>query len=486
MAVHFFSEVLECWVRIAGMSERPTFSILHASARPEGWRAAYDAWMTTAGWPADVEYILSIPEGQREAFAPPGMVKVVETPSGAGTVAAWNAAARASMGRVLVVAADDLFPCAAWDVALYLALGASDRNSELDRPRVLHVDCRDPWPHIITHPILTRAYYEMPGRGGHPNGELFYPEYLSVGSDDDFGLCAWRDRVVIEAPQIKFEHRHPAVGSTDMDAVYQFSNRAEAWRRKDKVLGQRLAGMFGLGQAPKRTIAVITPGADFPARWASDWDILYAYLLSRYQVRRVFAESNNIYQVREMAVRTYQQMGPADYVLWLDSDNPPTIDAFRWLMAAVEAAETNTDPALPPVDIIGAWYRYSHPSDLRTFIAAGLKGYGERAGQLSEADVLAAKERNELIENVEYIGFGMLLMRGPVVDALGPEGFYPAYPPDSKRYLTDDVSWCYRARERGYRIYLHPMAFVEHLKRFPVPAQSGDFKQSASGPESEN
>ena len=454
---------------MARMSEQPTFSILHASARPEGWRAAYDAWMATASNPSEIEYILSVPAG----YGPnpetlPTNIKVVQTPFGAGTVAAWNEAARVSTGRVLVVVADDLFPCVAWDGAVSDALFCVD--GFCGTPCVLHVDCQDPWPHLITHPILTRAYYEMPGRGGHPNGELFNPEYLSVGADDDFGLVAWRDRVVIEAPQIKFEHRHPTNGKAPMDAVYQFSNQPEAWRRNDRVLSRRLGEFFGIGAAPRPSLVVISPGADFSARWQAEWDMLYAYLLSRFEVRRVFAESNNIYLVRETAVKTYQAGGPADYVLWLDSDNPPALDSFRWLMAALEGSETNTDPALPPVDIIGAWYRYSHPTDPVTFVAAGRKGYGSRDGQLSEAEVLEARESEKLIENLAYIGFGMLLMRGAVVDALGPEGFYPVYPPDAERYLTDDVSWCYRAREKGYRVYLHPMAFVEHLKRFPVPA----------------
>lgn len=332
-------------------------------------------------------------------------------------------------------------------------------------------------PGLITHPMLTRAYYEE-------KGYLLYPEYLSVGSDDDFTVHAWHDGVVLNARHLKFEHRHFSIQKAELDGAYRHTNREECWERKDQVLTKRLTELFGIGSRPwgrpqAKSLCIITPGNDFSAAWQAEWDLLYSWLMPRFAVRRVFSISNNIYQVRERAVNLYLEGGITDYVLWIDSDNPPKLDSFRWLLASLEGSEASTD-ADGPVDIVGAWYRYSHPTDPITYIAAGLDGFGERPGQLTEADVLQAKGQS-LIE-VGYLGFGMLLMRGRIVEELGPEGFWPAYVPEKPGYLMDDVSWCHRARERGYKLYLHPESFVEHLKTFPVASQRDWMKgETANG-----
>ncbi len=149
-------------------------------------------------------------------------------------VEAQNAGARAATGKWLITAADDWFPASGWD-------------SELRRlvPDPLHTEAvvnvvNNHHPQLIIYPIMTRAYYERPGRGGHPNGELFYPEYLSMGSDDDFTMVAYRDKVVIESP-LRFEHRHPWRGDTSHDThgAYAHVQSDEAWAVSAQVLPRR-------------------------------------------------------------------------------------------------------------------------------------------------------------------------------------------------------------------------------------------------------
>jgi hypothetical protein len=226
------------------MKTTPDFSLLHATARlPDGWRAAYTAWMDRCANRRAVEYVLVT--DARDRAKTTEIESMPFTAIGYGerwcwlinhkrpcTVDAWNLAAGLSLGKVLVVVSDDWFPCDRWDEVLRRAI--PDMSKEV---------CV--WPAdtggtagIMICPILTRAYYERPGRGGHPNGELFYPDYISVGSDDDFTEVAQRDGVIVRIPEV-FEHRHPSAGLAQDDDVYKWSNRKEAWDRKVEVQARR-------------------------------------------------------------------------------------------------------------------------------------------------------------------------------------------------------------------------------------------------------
>jgi hypothetical protein len=375
-----------------------------------------------------------------------------------------NAAAKASTGQVLVMVADDFFPPEHWDTLLLSVI------PDLSGEYAVHVDAQDPWPWIMTHPILTRAYYERPGRGGCKPGALFYHEYLSMGCDDDFTECATRDGVVVNAKRLKFEHRHPAlklVPMEDRDAVYQHEDSAEAWAVKERVIGKRRRNGYTDGPDPLKRLVVVTPGTPFDYRWLSEWDNLSWYLRTHFDSAHIYSVDNNIYKVRVEAARAALSQGVPDYVLWIDSDNPPTVQAFCALLADLQASERNTDPMLRPIDISGAWYRYKGPDKEFSYIAAG-RSFDPDVRQISEPEVLDALKRGKLIDDLAFIGFGMLLMRGSILAELGPQGFNPVPVNDERGFLTDDVSWCLRAKERGHLIYLNPAAHVEHLKIGPV------------------
>src|ERR1035437_5451831 len=101
------------------------FSILHASARPDAWRAVYDDWMSKAVHPESVEYVLCI--DPRWGFdvadmskydTPLDNVRVVLNNRRRCYVDGVNLAAGESTGAVLVVNADDQFACENWDEEL--------------------------------------------------------------------------------------------------------------------------------------------------------------------------------------------------------------------------------------------------------------------------------------------------------------------------------------------------------------------------------
>jgi len=217
---------------------RPAFSLLHATARlPHGWCDAAAEWADKCDHPENCEYLLVIDFRDRErrpnvsCWRERIWIQQLVNLDRPCTVDAWNLAARVSTGSILVEIADDWYPCDHWDTRILDLL-----NGDVNQEAVVWPSCEFQ-PRLITHPIITRAYYERPGRGGCA-GELLYPEYISVGSDDDFTEYALRDSVVRGLPYY-FEHRHRFNGMAPDDAVYRHTNRQEAWDVKDRVLARR-------------------------------------------------------------------------------------------------------------------------------------------------------------------------------------------------------------------------------------------------------
>ena len=214
-----------------------------------------------------------------------------------------------------------------------------------------------------------------------------------------------------------------------------------------------------------KSIAVLMPGSSFSNRWVAELMDLYAHLLSHYHLRMSWAEGNNIYLTREncLAQAMGDPNGQPDYLLWLDSDNPPSRAGFELLMAAMEAS--------PEVSAVGGWYRFFLPDSLSVHLAAGLRDNDGKCHHVSEEQ---ARQTEHLIE-VEFIGFGFCLMRSKVVQDIG---LYKCFEPllmdpprNGRTWCTDDDGFFARARAAGHRVFVHPAVFVEHEKRINVPGR---------------
>ena len=209
-----------------------------------------------------------------------------------------------------------------------------------------------------------------------------------------------------------------------------------------------------------RSLAVLMPGPTFSARWVAEWSGLLLHLASQFHVRLAWAQGNNIYLTRENVLKL--AMGdpnsPPDLLLWLDSDNPPTVSNFEHLIGALDAS--------PDVAIVGGWYRFFNPDTREVYMACGT---GNK--NVTEEEMLAA---DHLLE-VGFIGFGMCLMRRQVIDDIGLEKcFEPVIWPGNnghkRGWATDDLGFCERARRAGHRIFVHPAVYVAHEKTMNVPA----------------
>jgi hypothetical protein len=214
----------------------PIFSICHATGRPEGWKDSYLAWLDSAKAPGEVEYVLCVDERMGFEKAPEGGFRVVwDTGKVPSAVGAWNTAAKASSGRILILNSDDMRPEKGWDKKLAEGL-------DLEEDFVIEVRSgtrADEW-RLMVLPILSRKRFER-------LGYALFPEYLSMFADNEFTMHAWKDGVVRDRRDLVFPHLHP---EKDLDSVYVWTNRTEAFRVGEEVFRRRsLEGFRGRGKA---------------------------------------------------------------------------------------------------------------------------------------------------------------------------------------------------------------------------------------------
>ena len=198
---------------------KPRISLLHATRGR--WSQAIQAmnlWMSRAENPMAVEHIFAIDADDEESQDKLRRFRCTFSAEGGYSVQAWNVAALASTGDVLVQMADDFEPPPGWDRQILDALGG-----DIFAPRVLRVADGNRKDGIITCAIVTRRWYEQHG--------LFHGEYSNVFSDNDFTVLAASEGAIIEAPQILVRHHHPFFNNkVKMDATYSRGNTYKAYR----------------------------------------------------------------------------------------------------------------------------------------------------------------------------------------------------------------------------------------------------------------
>lgn len=198
-------------------------SLLHATrGRPQGAVIARKLWYDLADHPDEIEHIFAFDNDDADSHCL-RRFNHVELQPGGGCVAAWNAAAAASLGQVLIQLSDDWTPVQGWDTLILNRLG------DLKQPRVLAISDGHRNDDLLCMAICTRAYYGQ-------DCFLFHPEFTGVYSDNWFTELAHARGQVIQARDIVFDHRHPIFTGKPMDATHAAQNAPERYVQGKAVL----------------------------------------------------------------------------------------------------------------------------------------------------------------------------------------------------------------------------------------------------------
>lgn len=486
------------------MNERvkrtPKFSIIHSSARPEKWPEIHDAWIGAAERPEDVEYILcadrrwgfdatdlDLEDGGYSGI--PHRFHTVWNEGRRCYVDGANTAAAASTGQVLIVIADDQYPCPHWDTELLQLL-----DGELDGEFVIAVPTGTPREferQIIVMPILSRSWY------AHLGHVIFDPRYESMFADNDFCEHAKRDDVLIDARDLpEFPHRHPLFRG-DMqvwqevdgqkvlvvDDAYKAQNRPEAYATGELVLTQRRAAEFGhnpnyktvAGPAiagARECIYLCLPGETFSMQWVHGAFTSIIALSPRYIIMPAFGHSSSVFSTRQAMIDNIKNMSwgapglpdAPDWIVSVDDDNVVTHEAIEVLLADLRACP-EAGMALGWCWIGPGSYGPSRPS------VSFLKPGTWATQPMRIEDLRAAAKKGEVLQSSFEApivgGFPLVAIRYSALLDLDEKPFRPAavgLDIPNWGMVFEDISFCYRMQEAGWKVLVDPRCEVPHLK----------------------
>jgi hypothetical protein len=211
-----------------------SITVIHPTrGRPAEAIAKYRLWKTRAKDQFGYVHIFGLDDDDEESLKAvrDANGNWVRVEGGKGVVAAINAAAAAAEGRILVMAADDCEPPMHWDVAIREAL-----RGQTHLPRVLWTSDGYSDQPVITHPIMTRAFYKQ-------NGWFFCPEYPHLFCDTELTVRAQQAGQIIDARHIVMRHQHPMFTGAEPDALHLARNSREAWETGRAIFQRRNPGI---------------------------------------------------------------------------------------------------------------------------------------------------------------------------------------------------------------------------------------------------
>ena len=214
---------------------------------------------------------------------------------------------------------------------------------------------------------------------------------------------------------------------------------------------------------PLPMIAVCLPGGSFSAQWLIHWNSFFHQFLQHYTMLPCYASGCNLYEVRNRCIPQFDRLPPdrpCDYLLWIDSDNLVTWAGFQFLMHAIQD---------PKVSAVGGWYWHQDVLGDEPPKVAGGSFDGRQKDGARLAEIEAAAAAGALLE-VDYLGFGFLLMKAQIIHDLGATPFFPLLVQNEEGmgFMGDDVGFCYMAKSKGHRFFIHPWVQVPHLKLRPI------------------
>lgn len=214
----------------------------------------------------------------------------------------------------------------------------------------------------------------------------------------------------------------------------------------------------------RRKIGVVVAGESFSLRWLVGWTDLIGAAATKHDLHISYGYTSNVHWTRAGAAADILKVDPpVDYVLWIDDDNPPSALAGAILLSDLEAN--------PEIAMVAGWY---------TLDTAGLEAsFGRSYHVIGTTDKrrLPAdlpdflNPENPDLQECDWTGFGMVLMRREALASIGADGFMPereaspdAWEAPNFGYIGEDVGFCKRARAHKLRIFVDRRVKLEHLK----------------------
>lgn len=222
-------------------------SLLHATrGRPHKAIETCKLFLERAFNKGDIEYIFAVDRDDEISvdiigdFVMKNMVNNVLgmnvkincgiVPNPNGCVRAWNLAARHSLGDILVQLSDDWIPPMHWDKQIAQRL-------DITKARCLQVSDGSRKDDLMCMAIITRKRFEQQTENGQPY--MFHPSYFGVYSDTEYSLRAFKDKVVVKALDIVFEHEHPVFGKAEWDDTYLRQNDKQRYEEGKAIFMSR-------------------------------------------------------------------------------------------------------------------------------------------------------------------------------------------------------------------------------------------------------
>ena len=477
------------------------FSIIHPTARvtPEfahPWWLAAGSALQGCDSPTDGEYIVVVHHSRIVsfyAFMRPSYIADPLKSWGRFTIAVnygrdclvdqCNAGQLAMSGEILVGNQDDMRYPEHWDTEILKLIPDTSKLVCVKAGNDNRV------PHLLTLPtIATKALIDRIGP--------ISPEYTAMFSDWEFGDRARSLGLVIPASHIYFQHFHFASRSSEkseMDSVYAIENSEESYRVGWETYNRRKAAGFPAVALPgfeaarrqesfaTRAISFCIPGEGHRMEWEVPfWELSHGLASDGWDIRLHPDYSTYVHhtrmQIATAAIAASEQR-EADYMLWIDDDNTPSLATVRRMIDYLDSH--------PEIDGVTGWYWFTSKGvskdGIKTqfmiccgdFCAESLNLEPITPGKLF-ADSRSHKP-------IEWAGFGCVLMRYSVQRELGPRAWSPIDSEANEFGATgDDSSFFARAREAGFKFVVDPNAFVEHWKCRPI---APDMRVHMSAPE---
>lgn len=149
---------------------------------------------------------------------------------------------------------------------------------------------------------------------------------------------------------------------------------------------------------------------------------------------------------------------PWDYMLWLDADMNYPPDMLVKYRDGVKAQN---------IDILGCMYfKRRYPYD-----PVGYKSQAQEKGKYIRINPL---EITDVVHEVHALGYGGMMVSRKVYDTLGEDKWtrygYNFHKPEfvDHEYQTHDIIFCEKARDHGFKIYLHGGVRPTHLATVEV------------------